>query len=825
MADYTQPADVLKRVRFFDGQYLIDQDFIDEQRYHLDREHRAARSIGLVGVVDGLAVAADAAHPYQVTVSPGAAVDGVGRHLLLTAPVTLALPTDHFSGVAAELRLFYRENPTDVAPTGGASQRRFDETPVVAAITGGAVAVAPADAPTHWDSDGVLLGRVSVSARGDVVIDPAAPAPRAGLDPPGPFRGSVGVLGDLTVGTPAPAPADATDTADAAAGWERTITARGEHSARLRMRGGLVSGFAGAHPGYGGAMEGVVVGTGSQHALTLVTGGQPRLTVTGAPEKSPDNIAGRVGIGTPVPTAPLHVVGGGTGPDLIVGGRLKAQAADGALLIGDDRAIGGLDADKLGLRTGGSWRLVVTGGGNVVIGDSTPATSGGWKRVLDVYDGDSARLTVRNKAVTGFVGAQNTEYDGATGWVAGTDSAHPASIVTKGKVQLTVTAAGDVGIGTLTPTVNQYWSRALDVTGGSAARLVVNGGKILGVVGSHPNGYGAKSGLVVGTESEHAASILTAGAVRLTVASDGNVGIGTTAPLISGWDRVVDVFGKNNARLVLRANPADDPVKDSKKEVRAVVTTHPGTPYPSPTTTMSQRTPVGMVVGTETKHDVSLMTNGTLRLTVDQEGDTFCHGRMWIKPESFSRWGFDGRFGPDNQRFWFQVGLFGWNVNDAQGGNEGGKAYIKGGEVYWVSDLRLKEDLRELDDATAVVGALRGVTYRWNEAGLRFQTRPMEERVGAGPTASEAEHAAVRAEVRESLLTGLRGRREVGLIAQEVEAVMPELVGVDADGVRGIDYAKLTAVLVQAIKEQQSTIAAISGRVRALENRPEDSHA
>ncbi|ADP85026.1 tail fiber domain-containing protein [Pseudofrankia inefficax] len=823
MADYTQPADVLKRVRFFDGQYLIDQDFIDEQRYHLDREHRAARSIGLVGVVDGLAVTVDAAHPYQVTVSPGAAVDEVGRHLLLTTPVTLALPTDRFSGAAAELRLFYRENPTDVAPTGGASQRRFDETPVVAAIAGGAVAVAPPDAPPHWDSDGVLLGRISVSARGDVVIDPAAPAPRAGLDPPGPFRGSVGVLGDLTVGTPAPA--DAADTADAAAGWERTITARGEHSARLRVRGGLVSGFAGAYPGYAGALEGLVVGTGSDHALTLVTGGQPRLTVTGDPGKSPDNKVGRVGIGTPAPTAPLHVVGGGTGPDLIVGGQLKAQATDGALLIGDDRAIGGLDTDKLGLRTGGNWRLTVTAAGDVGIGTVTPTVNQYWSRALDVTGANAARLVVNGGKILGVVGSHPNGYGAKAGLVVGTESAHAASILTTGAVRLTVTSDGDVGIGTTAPTVNQSWSRALDVTGSSGSRLVLNttenGRNVLGVAGVHPGGYGAKAGVVVGTETPHAASIVTNNAVRLTVAPDGSVGIGTTEPLLGGWDRVVDVFGKWNARLILRANSADDPVK----EVRSIVATHPATPYATPTTTAGMRSPAGMVVGTETAHDVSLMTGGALRLTVDRGGDTFCHGRMWIKPESFSGWGFDGKFGPDNRRFWFQVGLFGWNVNDPQGGQQGGQAYIKGGEVYTVSDLRLKEDLRELDDAGAIVRALRGVTYRWNEAGLRFQTRPLEERVGAGPTASEDEHAAVRAEVRESLLSGLRGRREVGLIAQEVEAVMPELVGVGADGVRGIDYGKLTAVLVQAIKEQQSTITALSGRVRALENRGEDDHA
>ncbi|MBL7494833.1 hypothetical protein I6A81_00810, partial [Frankia sp. CN7] len=155
MADYTKPADVLKRVRFFDGQFLIDQDFVDEQYYHLDRERRTARSLRLTGVVDGLAIAAASGAPYRITVSPGSAVDPLGRHLLLTGAVTLVLPTDRFSGVTgADVRLFYGETATDLAPSGGTSNRRWDETPVVAAHAGSAIAVAPAPTPAHWGSAG-----------------------------------------------------------------------------------------------------------------------------------------------------------------------------------------------------------------------------------------------------------------------------------------------------------------------------------------------------------------------------------------------------------------------------------------------------------------------------------------------------------------------------------------------------------------------------------------------------------------------------------------------------------------------------------------------
>ncbi|MDG5815498.1 tail fiber domain-containing protein [Chitinispirillales bacterium ANBcel5] len=49
-------------------------------------------------------------------------------------------------------------------------------------------------------------------------------------------------------------------------------------------------------------------------------------------------------------------------------------------------------------------------------------------------------------------------------------------------------------------------------------------------------------------------------------------------------------------------------------------------------------------------------------------------------------------------------------------------------------------------------------------------------------------------------------RRQIGFIAQEVEQVLPELVHTDADGYKSLSYDKLTAVLVEAIKEQQMVI-------------------
>jgi hypothetical protein len=42
--------------------------------------------------------------------------------------------------------------------------------------------------------------------------------------------------------------------------------------------------------------------------------------------------------------------------------------------------------------------------------------------------------------------------------------------------------------------------------------------------------------------------------------------------------------------------------------------------------------------------------------------------------------------------------------------------------------------------------------------------------------------------------------RQIGVIAQELEQVCPELVITDADGYKAMDYPKLTAVLLEAVK-------------------------
>jgi len=109
------------------------------------------------------------------------------------------------------------------------------------------------------------------------------------------------------------------------------------------------------------------------------------------------------------------------------------------------------------------------------------------------------------------------------------------------------------------------------------------------------------------------------------------------------------------------------------------------------------------------------------------------------------------------------------------------------------SDARLKKNVQPLSNVVEKIERLRGVTFDWNE--------------------------------RYEALGRSTGKREIGVIAQEVEAVFPELVTTWGDeSYRAVDYGRPTGVLIEGIKEQQAQIrdlraqnSELKARLEALE--------
>ncbi len=91
------------------------------------------------------------------------------------------------------------------------------------------------------------------------------------------------------------------------------------------------------------------------------------------------------------------------------------------------------------------------------------------------------------------------------------------------------------------------------------------------------------------------------------------------------------------------------------------------------------------------------------------------------------------------------------------------------------SDARLKENVMTVSSALETVTQLRGVTFNWRA--------DAEHRLGKVPE-----------------------QKQLGMIAQEVEAVIPDAVHIALDGYKGVNYDSLTGLLIEAIKDQQSQI-------------------
>ena len=98
---------------------------------------------------------------------------------------------------------------------------------------------------------------------------------------------------------------------------------------------------------------------------------------------------------------------------------------------------------------------------------------------------------------------------------------------------------------------------------------------------------------------------------------------------------------------------------------------------------------------------------------------------------------------------------------------------LEAGTFNTTSDISLKENICTFENAMDVVAGLRGVRFTWKKNGIKT----------------------------------------VGLIAQEVEKVLPELIGTNADtGLKSVSYANMVAVLIEAVKELKAEIEELKKR-------------
>jgi hypothetical protein len=105
--------------------------------------------------------------------------------------------------------------------------------------------------------------------------------------------------------------------------------------------------------------------------------------------------------------------------------------------------------------------------------------------------------------------------------------------------------------------------------------------------------------------------------------------------------------------------------------------------------------------------------------------------------------------------------------------------------AYSSSDIRFKENIKPIENPLEKISKISGNTYDWKQE-------------------NQIEH-------------GYEGN-DVGVIAQEIEEVLPQLVQTRENGYKAVKYDKLVALLIEGIKEQQSKIEELTNRINKLEN-------
>jgi hypothetical protein len=99
------------------------------------------------------------------------------------------------------------------------------------------------------------------------------------------------------------------------------------------------------------------------------------------------------------------------------------------------------------------------------------------------------------------------------------------------------------------------------------------------------------------------------------------------------------------------------------------------------------------------------------------------------------------------------------------------------GSITANSDVRLKKNIERIENALQKVSEISGYTYN----------------------------------------TIYDEDRHAGVIAQEIDKVLPEIVNKGNDGLMGVEYGNISALLIEAIKEQKVLIESLQAKVEALE--------
>jgi hypothetical protein len=406
----------------------------------------------------------------------------------------------------------------------------------------------------------------------------------------------------------------------------------------------------------------------------------------------------------------------------------------------------------------------------------------------------------------------------------GTTDNQPLVIKTNGTEALHITTNGSVGIGTTSPKGTLHiadngdpWSSwnlgtNLLIEGGTVARHPVIG--IFDAGNANPWVIGNFGGDLNFAQMPALGDTTIPPTIPLMIDKAGNIGIGTTSPkerltVVSSAPGVAAVRGENLSFI----NTGDIPIGATGVEGVGSDIGVKGTggigvfgeAQPSGTGVEGRSASGDGVRGTSSSGTgVSGWTNDPagVGIVAHSAGDSLSNlglrvvGKAEISGEivvgaalrTQSAGNANIRLGADTANNDIEIGSANSGIREIAFWNAGGGFLmdIRAGKVSQQSDAKLKTNIRPLTDVLEKLEQIRGVSFEWNDM----------SRSPSHPT----------------------GAREIGVIAQEVEAIFPELTTTwGAEGYKAVDYGRLAAVLVEAVKELRAENGTLQSRLEALE--------
>ncbi len=144
-----------KRLNYFNHQFLEEQDFRDEQQYHLSMRRHHHRSLHQWGITDGLQLSKSGTR--EITVEPGAALDREGRELIVEHRFTRELKSENRPQIHVVLKYEERFDKADLVGTEVEGYSRVTEFTEINTVP-----------EKEKAGDGVLLGTVHFDSEGNI---------------------------------------------------------------------------------------------------------------------------------------------------------------------------------------------------------------------------------------------------------------------------------------------------------------------------------------------------------------------------------------------------------------------------------------------------------------------------------------------------------------------------------------------------------------------------------------------------------------------------------------------------------------------------------